>query len=161
MCPPGVHSIHLELATSLQFRFLETRSDGDYHEAMEVLEEMVAPDRLGDNPSSHPVEACILMTMFTIFRCNEQEHPEYIEEAISRCHSWFDYPTLAPGGYPVVQLLLDWCLGRRADRFSRMGPREKFDNHADVYPLYTDQISAPSNDIGGFNIRAGRHAMGL
>ncbi|KAH8978832.1 CHAT domain-containing protein [Lactarius akahatsu] len=128
MCPPGVHSIHLELATSLQFRFLETHSDGDYHEAMEVLEEMVAPDRLGDNPSSHPVEACILMTRFTIFRCNEQERPEYIEEAISRCHSWFDYPTLAPGGYPVVKLLLDWCLGRRADQFSRMGPREKFDN---------------------------------
>ncbi|KAI9444030.1 CHAT domain-containing protein [Lactarius indigo] len=128
MCPPGVHAIHLELATSLQFRFLQASSDDDYHEAMEVLEEMVAPNRLGDNLSSHPVEACVLMARFTIFRCNEQERPEYIEEAISRCRSWFDYPTLAPEGHPVVKLLLDWCLGRRADRFSRMGPRDKFDD---------------------------------
>jgi len=127
-CPPGVHNIHLEFATSLQFRFLQTPSDGDYHDAMEVLEEIVAPDRLGDNPSSHSVEACILMARFTIFRCNEQERPEYIEEALSRCHSWFDYPTLGPEGYPVVKLLLDWCLAKRSDGFSRMGLREKFDD---------------------------------
>lgn len=126
--PPGVHDVHLEFATSLQFRFLQTHSDGDYRDAMEVLEDMVAPNRLGDNPSSHSVEACILMARFTIFRCNEQERPEYIEEAISRCHCWLDYPTLGPEGYPVVRLVLDWCLGRRSDRFSRMGPREKFDD---------------------------------
>ena len=134
MCPPGVHNIHLELATALQFRFLQTHSDGDYHDAMEVLEELVAPDRV-ENPGSHAVEACILMARFTIFRCNEQERPEFIEEALSRCHSWLDYPTLEPEGYPVVRQLLDWCLGRRSDRFSRMGPREKFDDQLMFIPF--------------------------
>ena len=126
--PLGLHSIHLELATALQYRFLQTSSDGDYHDAMDVLEHMVAPEHLGDNLGSHSVEACILMSRFTIFRCNEKERPEYLEEALSRCHSWLDYPTLGPEGYPVVRQLLDWCLARRSERFSRMGPREKFDD---------------------------------
>ena len=126
MCPPGVYNIHLELATALQFRYLQTHSDSDYHDAMGVLENMVAPDRLGGNPGSHSVEACILMSRFTIFRCNEQERPEYIEEALSRSHSWLDYPAPVPEGHAVVRQLMDWCLARRSDRFSRMGPQEKF-----------------------------------
>ena len=128
MSPPGLHNIHLELATALHLRFLQTSSDHDYYDAMEVLEEIVAPNRFGDNPGSHSVEACILMSRFTIFRCNEKERPEYIEEALSRCHSWLDYPTLGPDGYPVVRQLRDWCLARRSERFSRMDPREKFDD---------------------------------
>ena len=135
MCPPGLHHIHLELATALQFRFLQTSADDDYHDAMEVLEEIVAPDRLGINPSSLSVEACILMSRFTIFRCNEKEGPEYIEEALSRCHSWLDYPTLGPEGYPVVRQLLDWCLAKRSERFRRMGPREKFDTMLMLIPF--------------------------
>ena len=135
MCPPGLHHIHLELATALQFRFLQTSSDGDYHDAMEALEEMVAPDSLGINPVSLSVEACILMSRFTIFRCNEKEGPEYIEEALSRCHSWLDYPTLGPDGYPVVRQLLDWCLARRSERFSRMSPREKFNDMLMLIPF--------------------------
>jgi CHAT domain-containing protein len=127
MSPPLLHNVHLELATALQFRFLQTSSDHDYYDAMEVLEEMVAPDRLGENLDSHSVEACILMSRFTIFRCNEKERPEYIEEALSRCYSWLDYPALGPDGYPVVKQLLNWCLSKRSERFSRMDPREKFD----------------------------------
>ncbi|KAF8270120.1 CHAT domain-containing protein [Lactarius quietus] len=135
MCPPGVHNIHLELATALQFRFLQTSVDSDYYDAIEVLEEMVAPDRVGVNPGSHSVEACILMSRFTIFRCNEKARPEYLEEALSRCHSWLDYPTLGPDGYPVVTQLLEWCLGKRIERLSRMGPVEKFDDMLMLYPF--------------------------
>jgi CHAT domain-containing protein len=135
LCPPGFHHIHLELATALQFRFLQTSFDGDYQDAMEVLEEMVAPDRLGIDPCSLSAEACILMARFTIFRCYEKERPEYIEESLSRCHSWLDYPTLGPDGYPVVRQLLDWCLARRSEQFSRMGPREKFDTMLMLIPF--------------------------
>jgi CHAT domain-containing protein len=102
---------------------------------MEVLEEMVAPDRLGNNPGLLSVEACILMSRFTIFRCYEKELPEYTEEALSRCHSWLDYSTLGPDGYPVVRELLEWCLARRSERFSHIGPREKFDDMLMLTPF--------------------------
>ena len=128
MSPPGLHNIHLELATALQLRFLQTSSDHDYYDAMEVLEEIVASNHFGDNPGSHSIEACILMSRFTIFRCNEKERPEYIEEALSRCHSWLDCPTPGLDDYPMVRQLRDWCLARRSERFSWMDPREKFDD---------------------------------
>lgn len=127
MCPPGIHVIHLELVTALQFRFLQTHSDGDYHEAMGVLEEMVAPDRLGDHPSPLAVEACVLMARFTIARCDQQEGPEYIEEALSRCQSWLLYRFPGVEGYHVLIQLWKWCLGRRSDRFVGTAPGEKDD----------------------------------
>ncbi|KAI0250881.1 hypothetical protein BJV78DRAFT_526695 [Lactifluus subvellereus] len=114
--PPELHQIHLDLAITLQFRFMQTHCEDDYKEAIAVLDNIILSNHLADNPTPYSAEACVIIARFMILRF-QNGHPEYIEEVISRCRSWLDCSALRDHGRSTLIQLLAWCLNVRSKQF--------------------------------------------
>ena len=148
--PPELRHIHLDFATALQFRFMQTYCEDDYKEAIAVLDKIIVSNHLTSNSTPSSVLACITMARFTILRC-KNGRPEYIEEAISRCHSWLGYSTHRDRGRSTLILLLKWCLDERSKQFGLKGSSIQVNSSVDSVIIFipsshTDHDTMASDD---------------
>ncbi|KAI0291358.1 CHAT domain-containing protein [Multifurca ochricompacta] len=87
ICPPDLDQIPLGLAISLLIRYETNYSNGDYDEAMTLLESVIGSSPLGDDPSQIQIQASVFAASLACMRVGFYPNPEYLEEAISRCRT--------------------------------------------------------------------------
>ncbi|KAI0292212.1 hypothetical protein B0F90DRAFT_1823106 [Multifurca ochricompacta] len=78
ICPPGLHPVPLGLAVTLIIRYRTNFSNGDYDEAMTLLESVIA------SRPQFQIEASVYAATLACLRVSFYPNPEYLEEAISR-----------------------------------------------------------------------------
>ncbi|KAI0298378.1 CHAT domain-containing protein [Multifurca ochricompacta] len=82
--PPGSHRVLFGLVTSLFVRYRTNYSNGDYDEAMTLLESIIASSPLRDDPCQSQSRASVLAATLALIRAIMYPNPEYLEEAVSR-----------------------------------------------------------------------------
>ncbi|KAI0297321.1 CHAT domain-containing protein [Multifurca ochricompacta] len=78
--PAGSHNVLLGLAASLLIRYITNYSNGDYDEAMTLLESVIASSPLRDDQ----IKASVFAATLARVRASFYPNPEYLEEATSR-----------------------------------------------------------------------------
>ncbi|KAF8270142.1 CHAT domain-containing protein [Lactarius quietus] len=94
VCPPGSHRVSLGLAKVLCTRASETHSNGDYEDAMALLERIVDPDQPEECPDSIRIAASALASSLAFLRSSIFPNPEYTEVAISHQRAILNSPNL-------------------------------------------------------------------
>ena len=83
-CPPGSYENLLALANQLLNRFIKTRSNADYEEAMALFEGILDPNQPGERPESIQARASSKITVLAFYRSAVFNNPEYSQVSISR-----------------------------------------------------------------------------
>ena len=82
--PPGSYGLPFFLANQLFTRVMETPSNGDYDDAIAILERILDPNQPGKCPSPIMNQAPPLLAILVYSRSAAFPNPEYSEVAISR-----------------------------------------------------------------------------
>ncbi|KAI0289899.1 CHAT domain-containing protein [Multifurca ochricompacta] len=82
--PPGFHLVLLGLAASLVIRYGTNYSNGDYDEAMTLLESVIASNPPGESTGASQAIASVMATTLARLRASIYPNPQYLEEANSR-----------------------------------------------------------------------------
>ncbi|KAI0294714.1 CHAT domain-containing protein [Multifurca ochricompacta] len=94
--PPGSHLVLLGLATSLVIRYGTNYSNGDYEEAMTLLECVIA-SHPGESTSAFQALAPMMATALARLRASIYSNPQYLEEANSRLRALLSSSSLDSG----------------------------------------------------------------
>ena len=92
-CSPGLDQEYLdvELGKALYIRFNQSLANKDRQEAMALFDKVIASHLPGHAPNSYVSEAATYATILAMQRFALGQNPADLEDAISRCRSWFTY----------------------------------------------------------------------
>ncbi|KAI0298365.1 hypothetical protein B0F90DRAFT_1669097 [Multifurca ochricompacta] len=82
--PPGSHLVLLGLVDSLVIRYVKDYSNGDYDEAMTLLESVIAFNPPGESTGASQAIASMAAAALARLRTRIYPNPQYLEEANSR-----------------------------------------------------------------------------
>ena len=94
MCSPDSHNVFLALVIALFTRFVESHSNGEYEEAMALLEKILDLNQPGECPDSIRDLASLFATLLAFARSTISKKPADIEVTISRLRTSLSSPSV-------------------------------------------------------------------
>ncbi|KAI0293138.1 CHAT domain-containing protein [Multifurca ochricompacta] len=146
---PDFHLVLLVLAAALLIRFRRDYSDGDYDEAMTLLESVIASSPLGNDPSQTQNEALAFAATLARVRAILYPNPEYLEEAISRYRTLLGSSSL---DNDIRQIATYHVASLAKERFSNFGLTEALQEARSYTSEIVDFASSSPHGIFAENI---------